>query len=174
PAGYFDSAAASAHSLADLHAAQGELASAEPFYAEAVDLIEASRRERPHDDRSRISYVRGKQGVYQGLVRCLLARDAVGEAYAVVQRAKSRALVELVAVAEIRPTAPAGNRFAALLDAERRHLTTLRSGTPGGAAVEALDQLRSIYDEMARHDPGYVALRRGSTATIEEIRHVLG
>ncbi|EEP70590.1 hypothetical protein MCAG_00917 [Micromonospora sp. ATCC 39149] len=174
PAGYFESAAASARSLADLYAAHGELASAEPFYAEAMDLIEASRRERPHDDRSRISYVRGRQGVYQGLVRCLLARDGVGEAYAVVQRAKSRALVELVAVAEIRPTAPADDRFAALLEAEHRHLTTLRSGTPGGAAVEALDQLQAVYDEMARHDPGYVALRRGSVATIEEIRHLLG
>ncbi|MEU7616491.1 tetratricopeptide repeat protein [Micromonospora rifamycinica] len=174
PAGHFESAAASAQSLADLYAAHGELASAEPFYAEAVDLIEASRRERPHDDRSRISYVRGKQGAYQGLVRCLLAREAVGEAYAVVQRAKSRALVELVAVAEIRPTAPVDDRFATLLAAEHRHLDTLRGGTPGGAAVEALDHLRAVYDEMAGHDPGYVALRRASAATVDEIRRLIG
>ncbi|WFE97502.1 tetratricopeptide repeat protein [Micromonospora sp. WMMD987] len=174
PAGHFDSAAAAAQSLARLYAARGELAEAEPLYAEAVDLIEASRQERPHDDRSRISYVRGRQGAYQGLVRCLLARGAVGEAYATVQRAKSRALVELVAVAEIRPTAPVDDRFAALLEAERRHLATLRDGTPGAAAVEALDRLRAGYDEMAGHDPGYVALRRASAATVDEIRHLIG
>ncbi|WP_329008710.1 tetratricopeptide repeat protein [Micromonospora rifamycinica] len=174
PAGHFDSAAAAAQSLAGLYAAHGELAEAEPLYAEAVDLIEASRGERPHDDRSRISYVRGRQGAYQGLVRCLLAREAVGEAYAVVQRAKSRALVELVAGAEIRPTAPVDDRFAALLAAEHRHLDTLRGGPPGGAAVEALDHLRAVYDEMAGHDPGYVALRRASAATVDEIRRLVG
>ncbi|KWV33453.1 hypothetical protein AWV63_07095 [Micromonospora rifamycinica] len=174
PAGHFDSAAAATQSLAGLYAAHGELAEAEPLYAEAVDLIEASRGERPHDDRSRISYVRGRQGAYQGLVRCLLAREAVGEAYAVVQRAKSRALVELVAGAEIRPTAPVDDRFAALLAAEHRHLDTLRGGTPGAAAVEALDHLRAVYDEMAGHDPGYVALRRASAATVDEIRRLVG
>ncbi|AOR30024.1 hypothetical protein BFF78_02090 [Streptomyces fodineus] len=173
-AGYFDAATHSATSLGSLYHRQGRLAEAEKAFRDAVSLIEAVRPHRPLDDRSRVSFVHGHQRAFQGLVDCLLARGAHDEAFDVVQQAKSRALVELLAVAEPAPHQAATGRFAELLAAEAEHLAVLRRASKQPElAARAQDALHAVYEEMSGHDADYVTMRRGTPADARSVRRWL-
>ncbi|MEV5878377.1 CHAT domain-containing protein [Streptomyces sp. NPDC052101] len=173
-AGYFDSATRSATSLGRLTHGQGRLEEAENAFRDAVSLIEAVRPHRPLDDRSRVSFVHGHQRAYEGLVDCLLARGAHEEAFDVVQQAKSRALLDLLALAEPAPHQEASGRFAELLAAEAEHLAVLRqSSRQPERAARAQEALHAVYEEMNGHDPDYVTMRRGTPADARSVRRWL-
>ena len=174
PAGYLESVALSAGSLGGIKRKQGDLAAAEAAYREAVLAVEAARPMRPLGDRSRISFTRNREGAYVGLTECLLARDANDAAFNVVQQAKSRALLELVATASLRPSRPPEGRFGGLLASEASQLTAIRSGYGHSEEAERSQQvLDAIYDEMLAYDPEYVSMRRGTPATAESMRRWL-
>lgn len=170
-AGYFESAVGSATSLARHAFARGDLSAAEASFRDAVAMIESVRPHRPAEDLSRISFAQRHARAYTGLVDCLLARGADDEAFNIVQQAKSRALLELLGTSDLQPSPPAEGRFAELLAAEAEHLTTARRIRENPAAAnQAHDALSMLYDEMATYDPEYVAIRRGTPATVGSVR----
>ncbi|MEU6593679.1 CHAT domain-containing protein [Streptomyces sp. NPDC046881] len=172
PAGYFESAAQAARDLADLHQRQGEVRAAEVSYHEAVEMIEAARTQVPLDDRARVGFVRNKGRAYTSLVDLLVDRGAHNEALEMVQRAKSRALLELAGTSGLQPTVTLRGHAADLLVEEDRCLVRLR-GTPEPDAAATLAQLNAVYDELSNFDPEYVAMRRGTPATVLELRNWL-
>ena len=81
---------------ARLARAAGQQALAEDLLMEAVDVIE-KQRSSIATEAGRIGYVGDKQEVYQELISLLVDSDRAGEALEYVERAKSRALVDLLA-----------------------------------------------------------------------------
>lgn len=171
-AGYGESAALSARALGRIAAEVGNLAEAKVRYGEAIDQIERVRPNLPERDEYRVGFGQDKGQAYLELVDLLVADGEVDEAYGVVQRAKSRALLELVAGGEIAPTAPLTCGFAELLEQEKTLLAALRVAAAGGpvGAPAAFASLESVYAEMEAADPQYVAIRRGMPASLNDIR----
>jgi CHAT domain-containing protein/tetratricopeptide (TPR) repeat protein len=176
--GFFDSASQSLVGLARLRRAQGDLAGAERDLGESIAMIEAARLQVPLADRYRVGFVRGRGAAYGDLVDLLTERGAYNEAFDVVQQAKSRALLEIAAMTDVQPARTPQGRFAELLDLEAESLATLRAAQgsvattsrTGGRPPIDLGALSRIYDEMSSYDPDYVSMRRGSPATLAQVR----
>jgi tetratricopeptide (TPR) repeat protein len=168
PAGFAMSATKSDVELGRLSEEAGDVEEAESRYAEAVELIESVRPNVPRSDAYLVGFAREKGRAYTRLVDLLVARGADDEAFSMVQRAKSRALLDLVGTTPLAPTASREGYFAELLDQEAACLGRLRAGEAD--ADVALD---ALYDEMGSYDPDYVALRRGLPATVAGMRNWL-
>lgn len=176
--GFFDSASQSLVGLARLRRVQGDTAGAERDLAESIAMIEAARLQVPLADRYRVGFIRGRGAAYGELVDLLTERGAYDEAFDVVQQAKSRALLEIAAMTDIQPTRTPQGRFAELLDQEAAGLAALRASQrsvaltsrTGGRPPVELGALSRIYEEMSSYDPDYVSMRRGSPATLAQVR----
>jgi hypothetical protein len=180
--GFAESGAASARSLGHLAERDGNRAEAMAWYAESIEMIERLRIRLPADDAGRIGFGRDKDDAYLRLVDLLVADGRYDEAFELVQRAKSRALLDLVGATVLAPTVPPQGRYGELLAQEARCLAVLRaaaradSGPPaqsddGSAAADRLD---ALYAEMTSYDPQYVAMRRGTPVTLADLRGWLG
>jgi len=75
---------------------EGSLKEAIEFYARAVDVIE-EQRSTINTEASKIGFVGDKQAVYHSLVRALYEDGQYDRAFEYVERAKARALVDLLA-----------------------------------------------------------------------------
>lgn len=177
-AGFFESASASSFALGRLYEADGDPAAAEAAFVEAVEMIESARPNVPLADKFRVGFIRsrGGGGAYDRLVDLLVARGAYDQAFDIVQRSKSRALLEVLATTAFEPTAPRTGTFAQLLAEEsgcleRLQVAELRASTgdAGGDPLDEVRQLGAIYDEMDQFDPEYVSLRRGTPASLMEL-----
>lgn len=91
--------------LAQAHHGQGRLSerrdpgAAREAYEAAIEAIENMRTELQHDQ-ARISFVRGRLGPYEDLLRLLLRQDVTHHrqaAFMVVEKARSRALLDMLA-----------------------------------------------------------------------------
>lgn len=96
PSGYALSAARSATSLGQLREQAGDLQEAEARYAEAVELIESIRVGVPRTDAYMLGFARQQGTAYERLIDLLVARGMGDAAFDLVQRAKSRALLDLL------------------------------------------------------------------------------
>lgn len=76
--------------------AEGQDETAEALLREAVDVIERQRSSIP-SEAGRIGYVGDKQAVYQELITLLIDGNRPADAFEYVERAKGRALVDLLA-----------------------------------------------------------------------------
>jgi len=76
--------------------AEGQDKTAEALLREAVDVIE-KQRSSITSEAGRIGYVGDKQAVYQELITLLIAGNRPADAFEYVERAKGRALVDLLA-----------------------------------------------------------------------------
>jgi tetratricopeptide (TPR) repeat protein len=74
----------------------GNRKSAIPYYTQAVEIIE-QQRSTINSEVNKIGFVGDKQQVYHHLVSALLAQGQVAQAFEYVERAKARALVDLLA-----------------------------------------------------------------------------
>lgn len=81
---------------AKINLAEGLKSNAEDMFKTAIDVIEKGRAS-INSETGRIGFVGDKQAVYSELVTLLLADGRYGEAFAYVERAKARALVDLLA-----------------------------------------------------------------------------
>ncbi|MCT9113642.1 CHAT domain-containing protein [Streptomyces mirabilis] len=177
---FFESAADASYKLGLLRQEQNHLAVAEACYSESVRMIEAARCDVPLTDRYRVNFVRDKARPYGRLVDILVARECYDEAFELVQRAKSRALLEMAGTTTLRPVAPRTGRFAELLGEEEECLSRLRadrfrstSRAPGpfpATTTSVRNRLDALYTEMTAFDPDYVSLRRGTPSTVAEVR----
>ena len=148
----------------------GDNAAACTIFAQAVDLLEAQRATFTLEE-LRSAYLTDKMELYTDLVLCLLdappGEDAVAAAFAVVERARSRALLERLLAATGTPAAgtpalAAGDEQVALL---RQQLYWLynrwlgESGSRGGAAelVDAIRDHEAALARLARRTDGALA-----------------
>lgn len=81
--------------LGRLHAEHGEVREAERLYREAIADIESLRGNLELDE-FRTSFGRDKFKVYENLVALLVEAGDVGEAFRVVERSRSRTLIDLL------------------------------------------------------------------------------
>lgn len=122
------------HDRARIAVDAGDLTRAIELLPRAIEVIE-SRRSGIASEAGRIGFVGDKQAVYGLLVDVLLRRNRAGEALEVVERAKSRALVDMLATKM---------DFAAQGGAPERVRRAL-------AEIEALD--RAAPEKAARPGP---------------------
>jgi CHAT domain-containing protein/tetratricopeptide (TPR) repeat protein len=182
-----------AHLRGKLAEVQGRHALALRRYREAVAKIE-SIRGRIGIDEFRVSFSEDKAPVYSDLVEALLRRGgraSVAEAFATVERARSRALVDLLA-GRLRPAArardPETKRLLKRVDALRAEInrltgfgegptgrrTPLRRASADGARLRDHEaRLNETLRRLERRDARLGALAVGETMTLAEARQGL-
>jgi len=157
---------------------------AEKFYKMAAEELEIHRANLPHD-KLRVVFFKGKQQVYEALVRLTLGRngpaDKVVEAYNWCERAKSRGLVDLLSQ-HIPPAHPHGdrsllNRISRLHEELNSYYIRDAGLGKGGTNTTDLElkrnELASSLKELSKEDPEYVSLQRVSIASVEQIQESL-
>ena len=164
----------------------------------AVAGIESVRR-RIDSDEFRVSYAADKAPVYADLVELILhtrhGERAVSESFAVVERARSRALVDLLAgrlEGAFERLDPAGQALRRRLERLRGEAVWLAGAGSGGDAGKkgrrageapresARARLRAreseiadIMQRLARRDAALGALTQGETITLAEVEAAL-
>ncbi|MGQ0720485.1 MAG: CHAT domain-containing protein, partial [Candidatus Eiseniibacteriota bacterium] len=172
---------------------QGQLGVATRRLRRAVDRIEAIRG-RIGIDEFRIGFAEDKAPVYADLVHVLLRRgrrECIAEAFEIVERARSRSLVDLLAgrLSGARDSAEPGvAKLLARLEKLRAELNWLSGFDPeprkgrrdearlsrSGAELERCEE--EIADVVARllsKDDALGALTAGETTTLAEVREGL-
>lgn len=135
---------------------EGDAQAAAAFYRRGIAAIE-EQRANIHTEGAKIGFVGDKQELYRSLIRLLLAQGMAHEAFEIVERAKARALVDMLAAkqdfaipvadpARVRQLlANARQAEAAALTAEAQpQAAALRS-----SALEARRQLGVAAPELA-------------------------
>jgi CHAT domain-containing protein/Tfp pilus assembly protein PilF len=160
-------------SLGLLFRARGDAVCAEESFRRAVSLIEDLREPLPAEE-FRTAFVADKLAPYDELVRLCLSDEngaRVHEAFAYAERARSRALVEMMSGAlavHPRPRDEFEAELFAHLDQLREELNWFYSRInrpPAGTSVEAP---RSAVAMQSLHD----AVRERETRTLEIMRQV--
>ncbi|PYS81220.1 MAG: hypothetical protein DMF67_17560 [Acidobacteria bacterium] len=182
-------------SLGLLAAARGESAKAEESFGRAVALIEDLRAPLPAEE-FRTAFVADKLAPYDELMRLCLADPAggrVAEALAYAERARSRALVEMMSGAlavRPRPRDDFEAELFAQLDRLREELSWLYSRInrpPDGESPRAEASLRALHDAVRERETrtlelmrqlqqrgGEAALGRAESLDLHALRRALG
>lgn len=134
--------------------AEGERETATALLRQALEVIELLRSS-IDTEAAKIGFVADKQGVYGALIGLLLAQDRAAEALEVVERAKARALVDLLAD---RLGAPAAGqvlargdaRLTALLERQREAEETLLAQPPARSEATWAQQRNSVASANAQ------------------------
>ncbi|MEW5733576.1 MAG: CHAT domain-containing protein [Thermodesulfobacteriota bacterium] len=156
---------------------EGDNKTAEALLREAADVIEQQRASIV-SEAGRIGYVGDKQDVYQEIVVLLLEENRPGEAFAYVERAKSRALVDLLASQKSiaprgREAAPAEGTFLKLASAEKDlDIMAAPGQETNGARTRGV--VVALKHELAGQAPEFSSLVSVTGAPPEEIRKRLG
>jgi tetratricopeptide (TPR) repeat protein len=157
-------------SLGLLAAARGESTRAEESFRRAVSLIEDLREPLPAEE-FRTAFVADKLAPYDELVRLCLSTEGgarVHEAFAYAERARSRALVEMMSGAiavHPRPRDEFEAELFAQLDQLREELNWFYSRInrpPAGDAPRTVSAMQSLHD----------AVRERETRTLEIMRQL--
>src|SRR5947209_5092943 len=177
------------------HAERGESAKAEESFGRAVALIEDLRAPLPAEE-FRTAFVADKLAPYDELMRLCLADPAggrVAEALAYAERARSRALVEMMSGAlavRPRPRDDFEAELFAQLDRLREELSWLYSRInrpPDGESPRAEASLRALHDAVRERETrtlelmrqlqqrgGEAALGRAESLDLHALRRALG
>jgi hypothetical protein len=166
----------------------GDLDSAYDAFLKAEEAVMRMQRGmwREHD---KIAMFGSKEGLYATLVLISLMRwtgegsDAFVEAWEILQRGRSRALLEMLGRT---PLAARMGSDSELMQHERtllaglHQLTAELAADKGERAVALVQQANSVQSELAglldniaEYDAEYAALRRGQSVTWSELRECL-
>lgn len=106
------------------------------YFKYAIDIIE-SERSTINTEAARIGFVGDKQAVYKDLVASLIKSGSYAEAFEYAERAKARALIDLLASKKTfnagRSTAQVNEMLSALRDAEMNSIVAVSAGTKNSA-----------------------------------------
>ncbi len=163
------------HARGRIVAAQGDAVQARRYFAAAVDLLDRQRASLPLEE-VRTAYLDDKTAYYADLVLSMLdtpapSDDVVADAFAVVERARARALLErlMASVALDEPTAggtPQEADFAAQREALRRQLNWLYNRLLGDEGSRHLEGV--LGEEVAAHE---AALQRYEWQSAPNLAH---
>jgi hypothetical protein len=163
----------------DLHRRRSELDAAVREYAAAIERIESMRAGLVPGP-LRLGFVTElRERVYADTIAVLAGPGGLGrpaEALEYAERARSRALVEQLALVLPRPPARAP---AGLIDEERRLVELLRDRAAVGSGAEAGEHERlerdlgRVWAALEAVSPEYVAHRRAAPVSIAAIRDCL-
>jgi len=165
------------YNRARIAAAEGRPIEARDFLAQAVEVIE-SQRATIGNDASKIGFVGNKQSVYNLLIEILVEQGNYDEAFQYAERAKARALVDMLASkdqfgGEQIDTAELANLLKELEQAEE-DLQRLVYYAP---TEEKQSQLRAVVvqkrRQIAKTAPETTSLVAVSPPSIEEIQSLL-
>lgn len=156
----------------------GDMTRAAAHYSKAIEIIE-KQRATIHTEASKIGFVGNKQAVYHRMVAVLYASGQYASAFEYAERAKSRALVDLLSskkdIAAPTTSADANQLLTALEAAEREEASLSHfqkmaaageAGVTGTRSIAVLDRIKNSMPELA-------SLVAVSGASVEEIRNLL-
>jgi CHAT domain-containing protein len=152
---------------------EGDENNAEAFLKEAIAVIEKQRTS-IRSEAGRIGYVGDKQAVYQEMITILIAGNRPTEAFEYVERAKGRALVDLLASQKnITLHAP----DAARVNAAFNELTKIESGmgiVNNPESIQVTSRARGLVitlkKDIAAQAPEFNSLISVSETSAKEIR----
>lgn len=145
----------------DIRRRAGDLAGAEAAYRQAIDAVEAVRSEVAGGAESRRRYLEEKLDMYRGLTVTLFEQRRVADGLAVIERARARALEDVLEGADLSVRSLTGqerDRQRALEQAVVA-ATAKRDAEQIRKARLALDEVRDAFDarypvrRLARGDP---------------------
>ena len=145
------------HVLGGIYSEAGDVALAIERLTEAVDVIE-KQRSSIEGEASKIGYVGDKQAVYSDLIDVLIRAGRYKDAFEYIERAKARALVDMLASRQSFSTKESGANTAALirkldeLEAQSIELAALgnaNSRTRGAELNAAKEALQKAAPELA-------------------------
>ena len=159
--------------------AVGDNVAAQRFFGQAIDLLEAQRATFALEE-VRTAYLADKTALYADLVLSLLdapvaGDDTVAVAFAVVERARSRALLErlLAATADADATAPDAARAQVAALRQQLHWLYNRwlgeSGSRGGGGGELVEAIQRCEAALTRLDQRSELRRAGWRADAEPV-----
>ncbi len=155
----------------------GDAKHAENLLKEAVDVIEKQRAS-INTETGRIGYVGDKQAVYQELISLLCAGNRAAEAFEYVERAKGRALVDLLAsqnklTARGKDPADINRTLDRLAHAEKTDATvadpTAQSDSAGTRGIVV-----KLKKELLAQDPELASITTVTDTDIKTIQARLG
>ena len=166
---------------------QSQLAKAEEYFTLAAQEIEVQRTNL-HFDELRVSFFKGKQQVYEALMRLVLRHESgaarVLDAYNWCEHAKSRGLVDLLSQ-HLPVLQPHGDK-SLLTKINRLHEELnsyyVRSEPEPGKAgpryttteIDAKkNELTRSLKELAKDDPEYASLQKVSIVSADDVQRVL-
>jgi CHAT domain-containing protein len=119
----------------------GQTIEAIRFYMTAVDEIEKQRAS-INSEASKIGFVGDKQEVYLHLIKALIKAKRPGDAFEYAERAKARALIDMLASREKfeRPQGTEAGEVNALLPTPTQLNTDMATFKPGNATPEQLQK----------------------------------
>jgi len=178
--------------LFPFHVLSGEIAErsqdldkAEQAYQLAAQDLELHHQQLQQDD-LRITFLHGRNQVYEALVRLSLASsvDPIRKAYSWCERARSRSLVELLAhhVPTVQPREETSLLRQIHRLREELNLQYLRSkpetrsdwaNKEMGAVVAREEELARTLREVGLKDPEYVSLQQVHVAELESVQQFI-
>ena len=142
------------HARGNIAAANGDHRLARSYFSASVDLLDRQRASLPLEE-VRTAYLDDKMAIYSDLVVSLLAaplpsEDEVAEAFAVVERARSRALLERLLASVEAASGDESSAVNAQRAALRRQLHWLYNQLLGESGNRHLDG--TLSREVAQHE----------------------
>ncbi|MEK6788900.1 MAG: CHAT domain-containing protein [Pseudomonadota bacterium] len=152
--------------------ADGDVAKAETLWRSALAVIEAHRAS-INTEANKIGFVGDKAQVYDALVDLQAARGDAEAVLLTAERAKSRALVDLLADRDefALPEGPEGERVRAALLALQR--AEQRARWQGDASARNDDELKAARELLQKSAPRLAALVAVKAPGLSEIRQLL-
>jgi len=152
---------------------EGEQELAEQLLKEAVEVIE-KQRSSIKTEAGRIGYVGDKQAVYQELISLFIARGRPTEAFEYTERAKARALVDLLAsqkhiASHSRNVAQTETTFRELAKAEN-DLNIVNEPRFQQETSRARGILLALKKDLAEQAPEFASLVSVTKTSIREIQ----
>lgn len=143
------------------------------YFEEAIDVLEGQRSSLRSDD-YKLGFVGDKIDVYGDIIRLLVANNRPSEAFEYAERAKARALVDMLAsrkdFAESSTNAETANLMRQLSDLENKSIQ-LASLDNTGAKTRGV-QLKEVQKSLETTSPelaSLVTVRRSEAAEIQSL-----
>lgn len=136
------------------------------------------------EEEHRVGFYSLTSDAYQLMVPLCVALRKEEEAFEFTERAKSRALIDLLSTAEIRPFVPLTDELKSLLAEEEEYLVRLREIQMRGLSKTSvsimpgevdgvIEKLNFTYKRMEKIDPEYVFVRRGEPFSFKKIQDMV-